>query len=124
MNKFLKNFLETVVEDSEKQFEAAGFGKFEAMDWFIVYDHLIRNNIKIKDLKMLLSWFVDTRIKLRESKEHIYTNKRGSLLSYGELTTDDADKLIKRREILIQKLFESDLFDDGVLVEVDHNRVS
>lgn len=123
LNKFLKNFLETVVDDNDKQFEAAGFGKFEAMDWFIVYDHLIRNNIKIKDVKMLLSWFVDTRIKLRENKEHIFTTKRGSLLSYGELTTDDADKLIKRREILVQKLFESDLFDDGVLVEVDDKRL-
>ena len=123
LNKFLKNFLDTVVEDNEKQFEAAGFGKFEAMDWFIVYDHLIRNNIKIKDSKMLLSWFVDTRIKLRESKEHVYTNKQGSLKMYSELTTDDADKLVIRREILIKKLFESDLFDDGVLVEVDDKRL-
>jgi HNH endonuclease len=123
ISKFLRNFLDIVVNDPDKQFENAGFGKFESMDWFIVYDHLIRNNIKIKDPEMLLSWFVDIRIKLRESKDHVYTNKQGSLKMYSELTTDDADKLVKRREILIQKLFESKLFDDGVLVEVDDKRL-
>jgi hypothetical protein len=123
LNKILRTFLDTVVEDTDKQFESAGFGKFEAMDWFIVYDHCVRNSIKIKDSSKLLSWFVDIRIKLRESKDFVYTNKQGSLKMYSELTTDDADKLVKRREILIGKLYESELFDDGILVEVDDKRL-
>lgn len=121
--KLAKTAFDPIANDKAGMFRKSKFKKYNLMNWFILVTYLNRNNIQIKDSAKLLSWFVNSEVGRVMSTEPVLRNKQGIQKLYSELQTDDGDKLVIRKNIIVKDLMQSSLLTDGTLVEVDDKRV-
>ena len=123
----VRDVLETALlipaRDSHYMLDKNKFAKFNFMNWFILVCYLHRNNYKVKDGQELLHWFVSSEIERMMSQKVVFTNKQGYKKVYSEMNLDDAIKLEIREKCIINDFKNSDLINDGVVVQLDNVRI-
>lgn len=121
--KTIKSVYEPIVNDVRGLFHKNKFKKFNLMNWTILNFSLNKLNIKIKDQQQFIEWFVGAETKRNMDVRHYYVNRKNNLETWREMSRDDANILQARRVELEKSVFESDLFDKEVLVQLDGKRI-
>jgi uncharacterized protein YsxB (DUF464 family) len=123
VNVVLEDALKIISNDSNMLFKTSKFAKFNFMNWFILVCYLHKNNYKIKKGQDLLQWFVTTEIQRLLSQKVVFTNKQGYTKVYSEMNLDDAAKLEVREECIVEEFQDSDLVQEGIVVQLDKVRI-
>lgn len=112
------------ISNSTGRFSRAKMKKYNLHNFFFLLTYLDNNNYDVKDWDKFVLWFVQSEISRCNSQEIAYTNSKGYVKVYEELTTDESNTIFARLKMLRHDFLESTLEDDGVVISKDKNRIA